>query len=173
MERTIHFLSGLPRTGSTLLGSILAQNPCVHVTPTSPLCPLIMDLSQRLDILAAQHTFDVDTFRDKLFASVPTLYFEEFDKPFIFDKNRFWPEHVEAIKRYINPEPRVVATIRPIAEIVTSWIKLCNRTPDNFIDNHIKTDGHEVNNDNRASLIWQKYLAHTHGMLSNRYREVP
>ena len=35
MSKTIHMISGLPRSGSTLLCNILAQNPEMHSTPTS------------------------------------------------------------------------------------------------------------------------------------------
>jgi len=35
--KTVHFVSGLPRSCSTLLCNLLAQNPRVHATPTSPL----------------------------------------------------------------------------------------------------------------------------------------
>jgi sulfotransferase len=33
--KKIHFINGMPRSGSTLLCNILAQNPKFHVTPTS------------------------------------------------------------------------------------------------------------------------------------------
>ena len=37
MSKTVHFVSGLPRAGSTLLMNLLAQNPKVHATATSGL----------------------------------------------------------------------------------------------------------------------------------------
>ena len=37
MSKTIHFVSGLPRAGSTLLMNLLAQNEKVHSTATSGL----------------------------------------------------------------------------------------------------------------------------------------
>ena len=35
MEKTFHFISGLPRSGSSLLANVLAQNPRFCVSPTS------------------------------------------------------------------------------------------------------------------------------------------
>jgi hypothetical protein len=35
MENGIHFISGLPRSGSTLLAAILRQNPHFHATISS------------------------------------------------------------------------------------------------------------------------------------------
>ena len=37
-------LSGLPRTGSTLLSAILYQNPKIHAEGNSGLCQLMWDL---------------------------------------------------------------------------------------------------------------------------------
>jgi hypothetical protein len=36
MQNGIHFISGLPRSGSTLLAAILRQNPRFHAAMTSP-----------------------------------------------------------------------------------------------------------------------------------------
>ena len=37
MNKTLHFLSGIPRSGSTVLAAILNQNPETHVSTTSGL----------------------------------------------------------------------------------------------------------------------------------------
>jgi sulfotransferase len=42
------FLSGLPRSGSTLLGSLLNQNPEVHSGPNSPICGMMWHLEQSI-----------------------------------------------------------------------------------------------------------------------------
>ncbi|MEH1864722.1 MAG: hypothetical protein V7K69_06870 [Nostoc sp.] len=36
MTAKMHFISGLPRSGSTLLGALLRQNPWFHASMTSP-----------------------------------------------------------------------------------------------------------------------------------------
>ena len=37
MKKQLHFLSGIPRSGSTVLAAILNQNPETHVSTTSGL----------------------------------------------------------------------------------------------------------------------------------------
>ena len=37
LQRRFHFISGLPRSGSTLLSAILSQNPCFHASMSGPL----------------------------------------------------------------------------------------------------------------------------------------
>ncbi|WP_414570950.1 sulfotransferase [Nostoc sp. CCY 9925] len=41
MTPKIHFISGLPRSGSTLLGVLLRQNPQFHASMTSPVGSLV------------------------------------------------------------------------------------------------------------------------------------
>ena len=42
MQHGIHFISGLPRSGSTLFSAILRQNPRFHAMMTSPVGGLYM-----------------------------------------------------------------------------------------------------------------------------------
>ena len=44
MDNGIHFISGLPRSGSTLLAGILRQNPRFHAGMTSPVGSMYMAL---------------------------------------------------------------------------------------------------------------------------------
>ena len=40
-DRQFHFISGLPRSGSTLLAGILRQNPRFHASMSSPVSGLL------------------------------------------------------------------------------------------------------------------------------------
>ena len=168
-----YFLSGLPRTGSTLLGAILSQNPLIHVTPTSPLLPALIGTVHLYATLGAQHTFECESVRNHILRETIDAVHSNVERPIVFDKNRGWPEQVQAIKNFIEPEPRIVATVRPIAEIVASYITLCKKDKDNWIDRHIKADKQPVNNENRATLIWQRYLATTHGLFTEALQLYP
>ena len=39
--RPVHFISGLPRSGSTLLAALLRQNPRFHAHMSSPLAGMV------------------------------------------------------------------------------------------------------------------------------------
>jgi sulfotransferase len=39
--KQLHFISGLPRSGSTLLAGILRQNPQFHAAMSSPVAPMM------------------------------------------------------------------------------------------------------------------------------------
>jgi hypothetical protein len=55
-ERVFHFISGLPRAGSTLTAAILRQNPRFHAGMSSPVASLF-------DHLIAQVEYDLLTTR--------------------------------------------------------------------------------------------------------------
>lgn len=159
VDNRIFMLCGLPRTGSTVLGSLLSQNPSVYVSPTSPLYSLLVNTNEHLNLLDLQYTFNSKEIGDKLYKSiVEAFYPENRTYPIIFDKHRGWPKHIESIKQYVDKEPRLVCTNRPIAEIITSYITLADRDPSNFIDEHLKKQGADITNEARAYLLWTEYL---------------
>jgi hypothetical protein len=48
MDDGIHFISGLPRSGSTLLAAILRQNPRFHAAMTSPVGAMHFAMEQAM-----------------------------------------------------------------------------------------------------------------------------
>jgi len=155
---TIHFLSGLPRTGSTLLGSLLGQNPDIYVTPTSPMYSLLVHANDHFNLLASQYTFDLDATSDRIYSAMVQAFYAPIRQPVIFDKHRGWPKNIQAIKKYLNADPVIVATVRPIAEIITSYLVLAEKDENNFIDAHLRREGQPLTNESRAHLLWSQYL---------------
>jgi sulfotransferase len=145
MNKRFSFLSGLPRTGSTLLSSILSQNPQIHSEGHSLVCHLIWNMhcssgntqgtDWNPDILVSGKQKIVSD----IIASIPNLYYANVEKPFILDKGRTWtlPDNIKMIKQYITEDPKIVVLIRPVEEIVSSFVRL--RLKNNFDENHLYT----------------------------------
>src|SRR5690348_9110027 len=57
MDNGIHFISGLPRSGSTLLGAILSQNPRFHAGMSSPVAQMFSSLQTMLSGRNEFHVF--------------------------------------------------------------------------------------------------------------------
>ncbi len=174
IDKKIYFLSGLPRTGSTLLGSILGQNPNIYVTPTSPLCPLLAHTDDKLCELNISHTFDTTSTHDRICHAIVGAYYATVKEPIIFDKHRWWPNTVEGIKTYLNPKPRIICTVRPITEIITSFMVLADKDKNNFVDKNLRELGESINNNSRARLLWHNYIKNDYeSVLSgmSRHRE--
>lgn len=172
-NKKLFFLSGLPRTGSTLLGSILSQNPEIHVTPTSPMYPLLVETNEAFNRLSLQYTYDHVATSNRVYHALVDAFYDDIKETVIFDKNRGWPKSVEAIKLFLNPDARIIATVRPIAEIITSYIVLAEKDPDNFIDAHLKALGKDITNESRANLLWSVYLKAPYDILKEGLKTHP
>lgn len=125
------FLSGLPRSGSTLLSAILSQNPEIHAEGNSALCTLMWDAqvscqSNAWQQLAANRRH---ADQDALVSAIPAIYYRNTKATHIVDKCRSWtlPANMEMIRRYITPDPKVIVLLRPLDEIFASFARLYER----------------------------------------------
>lgn len=148
MKKHLHFLSGVPRSGSTVLAAILNQNPMTHVSTTS-------GLGAALDGLAtAWHQnnllVDNDPERKKLahtMRGVIDAFYEATDKPVVIDKARNWPIPVimHAMAQVLGHKPKIIATVRSIPDCMASFVRVAK--PENLDDfvingslaNHLKS----------------------------------
>ena len=114
-----HFISGLPRSGSTLLGAILSQNPRFHASMSSPVAGVIGTL---LEELSARNEFSVffdDAARKRVLRGVFESFYADCDKAVIFDTNRAWCARMPALAD-LFPESRVIACVRELPWIIDS-----------------------------------------------------
>lgn len=124
-----HFISGLPRSGSTLLAALLLQNPRFHAGMTSPVGTLFTGM---LDHFSAGSEFgpviDQSMRRRLLRGLFDTYYADAAAKAAIFDTNRLWCAKMPAVKD-LFPESRVIACVRNVAWIMDSIERLYRANP--------------------------------------------
>ena len=85
---SIHFISGLPRSGSTLLAALLRQNPRFEAGMSGPLAGLFGAL---LGEMSARNEFSVfidDAKRQRILHGLFDNFYAECDAEVIFDTNR-------------------------------------------------------------------------------------
>jgi hypothetical protein len=130
-ESTFIQLTGLPRSGTTLLSSMLSQHPDVHVGGTSALAELLYAVCNACDVSSLageilQANGIYEETREKNILSVYKNYYGEVDLPFILDRSRAWvnPYIMDIVQKHINPSPKAVILIRPVEEIVASFAAL-------------------------------------------------
>lgn len=117
----ITFLSGLPRTGSTLLTSILSQNPALHTGGNSALCQLMWDM--QVSCWNTEQIRNSPDVTNRLLGIIPNIFYDGIDKH-IIDKCRSWtlPANLKLIDKYITKSPKIIVMLRPIVDIVRSFI---------------------------------------------------
>jgi sulfotransferase len=125
--KSLHFLSGLPRSGSTVLTKLLSQNPDIFASSTSPfldyLLPAAFQLHSIKETHSAGHYVDVQRI-----LSTAAFAFYDTPKKHIIDKNRGWLTNYEAIDKELQQDPKIIITLRPIEEVVASFYKIINYT---------------------------------------------
>ena len=127
--RKFHFISGLPRSGTTLLAAILNQNPRFRAGMTSPLADImgvvIAEASSKNDF-----SFDVsDEQRVALLRGlVENFYSVQADAGVVFDTSRLWCSRMQLLD-VLFPGVKVIACVRQLAWVLDSMERLVRRQP--------------------------------------------
>ena len=127
MQKTLHFLSGIPRSGSTVLAAILNQNPLTHVSTTSGLVHALDGLANTWH--SAGLLNENDASRTKLAATMRgtiDAFYQDIEKPVIIDKSRGWPipTIMQAMSQVLTHPPKIVATVRSIPDCAASFMRV-------------------------------------------------
>lgn len=128
-DSKIVLLAGLPRTGSTLLQNLLAQNPDVHSEGNSGLCTVMWDAKTSCEHNAAQQLIGAGkdvTFKDALLKSMPSIYYPDIKGKIILDKTRTWVHEANICmaRDYISEDVKTIVMVRPVEEIAASFAKV-------------------------------------------------
>lgn len=86
--KSYYFLSGLPRSGSTLLSSILSQNKLIYAGGNSHLCQLMWDMQVNVNTNASQQILanNKSYVKNHLVGSIPHIYYSDVNQNIIVDK---------------------------------------------------------------------------------------
>lgn len=159
IDKTFYFMAGLPRSGSTLLSSILNQNPRFYSGPSSPVVSTMLMLEQGFsndELFIGYPKLDQ---AKEIISSVLPQYYSDVSKPVIFDKNRSWTIRMEYVQGYFGISPKVICPVRGTAEILTSFISMIHRNPMsvngkiNFIDEQLVKLNIPLTDDNRCEFL--------------------
>ena len=127
MRNGIHFISGLPRSGSTLLAALLRQNPRFHAGMTSPVGALYAALEGALSRRNEAAVFIGDEQRRDVLAGVFDNYYRALQQEkLIFDTNRSWCAKLPALVE-LFPRARIICCVRAIPWIMDSVERLVRR----------------------------------------------
>lgn len=120
MPNKIHFISGLPRSGSTLLSAILRQNPRFHAAMSSPVGAVF---NASLSAMGAGNEFalflEEEQKRRILNGIFDGYYHNVPDDSVIFDTNRMWTSRLPALLK-LYPDAKVICCVRNPAWILDS-----------------------------------------------------
>ena len=158
--KDIFFLSGLPRSGNTLLSAILNQNPKIYVSPLSPLLDNLLWIDKALGTNEPTLSADFQPNTASALKQFVDGFYNDIDKPVFIDRNKGWgsKESMFISYKYIANKPKIIFTVRDIPSVLASFLALVGEGQDNFIDNKIrefgiKPYGEQTQNDLRCDYL--------------------
>lgn len=163
----LFFCSGLPRSGSTVLLSVLSQNPEIYCTPTSPLADILCLTDCNFNHIDKQFTYEKEKIEFNVYNAIIKNFYSHVPQKYVIDKHRGWAKNLDPIIKFYTDTPKVIATYRPIPEVISSFITLIEKTNqyDNFVDNRLREDNLAITNSNRAEYLWRFYVSETYESL--------
>jgi sulfotransferase len=142
--RTIHFISDLPRAGSTLLANLMAQHPDCFVTPTSG-CHETMFQLRNTWMNWKEHQADQKASAPhnlvRMMGAMLQAYHDT-DKPMVIDKARSWLHSIEMAEAALGRQAKIIVPVRDTAEILASFESLYRKNahlsnvPGEFLASH-------------------------------------
>jgi len=164
-NKKYYFMSGLPRSGSTLLSSILNQNPLFYSAPSSPVLPMMYVLEEHLQSNELYNAFPKPQEATKIISNIINYYYSDIQKPIVFDKNRAWPARIPFIEIYIEKSAKILCPVRDVDEILSSVINMIRRNPYkegaerlNFVDVNLVKSNMSITDDNRCKIFMDGIL---------------
>ena len=160
MDKIFYFMAGLPRSGSTLLSTILNQNPRFYSGPSSPVLGAMFAIEQNFMENELYHGYPKPDQVREIIGSVPHHFYSDIEKPVVFDKNRAWTARVPFIEGYIGQQAKIIVPVRRVDEILTSILTMIYRNPFqegqervNFVDEQLIKTNTPINDYNRCMYL--------------------
>ena len=128
----LHVITGLPRSGSTLLCNVLNQNPLFHASSTSVLAQSVAGLSNlwsNSPEIKSDLAHDREATEARLSRAIKALCesWYETDRT-VFDKSRGWGFHYLALQQ-VFPDAKIIAMVRDLRSIFASVERQHLRNP--------------------------------------------
>ena len=124
MLNGIHFIAGLPRSGSSLLAALLLQNPELHAGITSPVASLVGAMLREVSQNNETSVMIDDAQRRALIRGVFDGYYHAIEpRRTVFDTSRAWCIRLPIIAD-LFPRARVICCVRHVPWIIDSIERL-------------------------------------------------
>lgn len=149
MNRKMYYISGLPRSGGTLLGSILNQNPRFFYEIHNPLYEM---MNAAIGTISMDAGFSVICPSERTKSTIEGMfdgYYRDVNKEVIFNSNRGWTHVVEHLHE-LNSEFKIVCTVRDIVSIMNSMEHIFRKR--GFVD------GHQVYMNDSHQNVWTRTM---------------
>ena len=139
-NKKLFFLIAQPRSGNTLLASILNQNPEIACTGNSITLEIIKELYLLKNTDVFQNFPDHKSL-DNVLDSVYDSYYKDWPQRIIIDRGPVLTEGNKIlIDNYFKKEFKCIVLLRDLMDVLASYIKWYTENPDAFVNKHGSND---------------------------------
>lgn len=119
-------LCGLPRSGTTLVTHLLAQDQTLDVVNPSGLLGIVNAVREAWGGISEHREFDRP---DRLLPTLAGTVAGYHRRERVVDFSRHWPSHLDMMLAVTGQDLRVVAMVRDIPSVLASFVSLRRRYP--------------------------------------------
>jgi len=125
--KSYYFISGLPRSGSTLLSGILKQNPEFYADISSPVSIIV---NNAIDCMTGcENNLNLTEDRRKdILLSIFEGYYKHLKTQIIFDSSRGWTKNTTLLQE-LFPYTKILCCVRDIPWIINSFELINKKNP--------------------------------------------
>ena len=134
----VYFVTGLPRSGSTVLMNLLAQHPDFAVTPTSGLVDMVFNLRKawphNISFKSELQASSLEDFSPKIRSMLRGVISGYHEEQFlagktVFNKSRGWIAYLDLLEDIFERPMKMIVTVRDIRAILASFEKIHRKEP--------------------------------------------
>ena len=131
-NKQLFFLVALPRSGNTLLTSIINQNPEIVCTPNSITLEIMKDLFllKQTDVFLNYQDHDsLDNVLDSVFDN----YYKDWPQQYIIDRGPVMtPGNLMLMQKHYRRPFKCIVILRDLMDVLASYMKWYKNNPDAF-----------------------------------------
>jgi sulfotransferase len=127
--KTLHFISGLPRSGSTIIANILKQNPDIHGESVTSLASIIGSVNANWDSYETNQEYPNEKAKIGVLSGILQGYYQHINKSIVFDKDRGWIAILPIVESILQRQIKIIVCVRNPAEILSSFERLRKENP--------------------------------------------
>ena len=160
MDKKFYFMAGLPRAGSTLLSTLLNQNPRFYSGPSSPVLGAMFSVHDNFQSNELYVGYPKPERVNEIVGSVIKHWYSDIEEEVIIDKNRAWCARVPFIEGYVRQEAKIIVPVRRVDEILASILTMIHRNTFkegqpriNFVDEQLVKSNIPISDETRCHYL--------------------
>src|SRR5210317_1504003 len=132
LNKELFFLMALPRSGNTLFGSLMNQNPDIGVTANSITLEIMKDLFllKKTDVF---QNYPDEQSLDNVLDNVFNNYYQHWPQRIIIDRGPVMtPGNFQLMQKHFKHGFKCIVILRDLMDVLASYMKWYTENPDAF-----------------------------------------